>query len=352
VEVFPNISFSAEVRVGDTSEFTMISSLPYSMRTNDAFDTMTGQFFSSPDAQEAILRLQFAKSLAEKPETLVGKEISFRYGVREPLPASAAEGSAGSPAGEDGQAAGFTVVRKEKVVKIVGIVETQPWSGPSGIGLGRGGAYIPLALAEKMNLAAGMSLRDFMRNTMSSRTYQGLVVRVSSPSHVLATEQAIEKMGFNTFSLLEATRNLRRFFAVLDAFLGLFGSIALAVASLGIINTLVMSVLERRREIGIMKALGASNGDVKRLFFAEAGAMGFVGGALGVAMGWAIGKAINFGTNIYLQRQDLPPETIWSVPWWLVASAIAFSIFVSLLSGLYPAARAAKLDPVQALRYE
>ena len=135
-------------------------------------------------------------------------------------------------------------------------------------------------------------------------------------------------------------------------FSGIFGSLALAVASLGIINTLVMAILERRREIGIMKALGASDMDVKKLFFSKPGAMGIVGGVLGVAMGWTIGKVINAATNIYLHRQNLPSETFWSVPWWLVLGALLFSLLVSLFSGLYPAARAAKLDPVKALRYE
>jgi len=139
---------------------------------------------------------------------------------------------------------------------------------------------------------------------------------------------------------------------VLDKFLGIFGSLALAVASIGIVNTLVMAVLERRREIGIMKALGASDGDVRGLFFAEAGAMGFFGGAAGVVLGFTIGRLINFQMNLYLARQHFPPARISSVPLWLVLVAVVFSIFVSLLSGLYPAARAARLDPVQALRYE
>ena len=159
-------------------------------------------------------------------------------------------------------------------------------------------------------------------------------------------------MGFNTFSILDASRSLRQFFAVLYAFLGIFGSLALAVASIGIVNTLVMAILERRREIGIMKAIGASDGDVKKLFFAEAGAMGILGGVVGVMLGWAIGQVINIGTNVYLKRQGFPPENFWSVPWWLVAFAVLFAFIVSLVSGLYPAGRAAKLDPVQALRYE
>ena len=80
--------------------------------------------------------------------------------------------------------------------------------------------------------------------------------------------------------------------------------------------------------------------------------MGLVGGAGGVALGWTIGRIINFGTNVYLKRQHFPPAEIWSVPVWLVLGAITFSIVVSLLSGLYPASRAARLDPVQALRSE
>ena len=101
-----------------------------------------------------------------------------------------------------------------------------------------------------------------------------------------------------------------------------------------------------------MKTIGASDGDVSGLFFTEAGAMGAIGGAMGVLLGWLIGQAINLGTNVYLRRQQLPPENIWAVPWWLVLGAIGFAVIVSLISGLYPAARAAKLDPVQALRYE
>jgi len=159
-------------------------------------------------------------------------------------------------------------------------------------------------------------------------------------------------MGFSTFSILDATRSLRRFFAVLDLFLGIFGSLALAVVALGIVNTLVMAILERRREIGIMKAIGASDGDVKKLFLAEAAVMGLVGGMLGVVLGWAMGRLINAGTNVYLHRQNLPSEELWAVPWWLLAGAIAFAIVISMISGLYPAARAARLDPVQALHYE
>ena len=105
-------------------------------------------------------------------------------------------------------------------------------------------------------------------------------------------------MGFATPSRCWMPPNrLRTFFSVFDLLLGIFGSLALAVATLGIVNTLVMAILERRREIGVLKALGAADSDVQKLFFVEAGVMGLFGGIFGVLFGWLLGRAITFGTN-------------------------------------------------------
>jgi len=343
-EVFPEVRFVTAVRLGSESgaRYPMVAGLPPSARENEAFDTLQGQFFSAPEAEEAILQLDFAKDLAENPTALVGQELVLQYAERKPLP----EAAGGSPDGEDW---GFSVLRREKKLRIVGLIENEPYAGRN---FARGRVFIPIRLAETLNALQPSSLRDALRTSPARPTYNSLQVRVTSPTQVQATQDALKKMGFSTFSILDATRNLRRFFVIVDLFLGIFGSLALAVASLGIINTLVMAILERRREIGIMKALGASDGDVKKLFFTEAAVMGFAGGVAGVTLGWAIGRVINFGTNIYLRQRELPPETILSVPWWLALAAIAFAILVSLASGIYPAARAAKLDPVQALRYE
>jgi putative ABC transport system permease protein len=80
--------------------------------------------------------------------------------------------------------------------------------------------------------------------------------------------------------------------------------------------------------------------------------MGLLGGIFGVVLGWAIGRAISFGTNVYLHSMDLPSTNISSVPWWMVALAIVLAFLVSLAAGIYPASRAARLNPVEALRYE
>jgi putative ABC transport system permease protein len=196
-------------------------------------------------------------------------------------------------------------------------------------------------------------LRDIVRGNNSSKvTYATLSVRAKSPSLVENLEASIKKLGFNAFSLLDASKSLRTFFSVFDSLLGIFGSLALAVATLGIVNTLVMAILERRREIGVLKALGAADSDVQQLFFVEAGVMGFVGGILGIGLGWFLGRAITIGTNLYLKRQNLNPIELSSVPWWLMIAGLLFAVIVSLLAGLYPASRAAKLNPVDALRYE
>ncbi len=369
LEAYPDIRFITELRYDDKPHLTMVGALPSSARSNDAFDGMQGSFFSSETGAEVILQKSFAAELlgktpqpgadetkvAELAAPLLGKELTMRYAQRAVAQsqlrggANARKGdSAGKAQGSTSETA-YSVISREQKLRIVGLADLDPESmrGPT-----RARVFLPLRLAESLHVMQSTDLREISRAAADEPVYSSISVRVGNPTQVQPVENAVKKMGFNTFSILDATRSLRQFFAVLDLFLGIFGSLALAVASIGIVNTLVMAILERRREIGIMKAIGASDADVRTLFFAEAGAMGALGGVVGVALGWAIGQAINFGTNIYLKRQALPPEHFWSVPWWLVAGAIVFAFLVSLVSGLYPAARAARLDPVQALRYE
>jgi len=336
-----------------------VAGVPASARGNGAYDGMQGSFFSSPAADEAILQIEFAKDLSDQPSTLIGKDLVVRYFERQPLapqaatadPPETAIASRAAPTSQEIVAsAGFSVVPREKKLRIVGIVETEPAAGFAGYGNGR--LFIPLEVASALRPAQVSDLRDAVRASNSKPSYANLTIRAKSPSQVEAIETAIKNMGFSTFSLLDATRNLRLFFTIFDLLLAIFGSLALTVATIGIINTLVMAILERRREIGILKALGAADGDVKQLFFVEAGVMGLLGGVFGVGIGWLIGQAVTWGTNLYLHRQNLPPAHVFSVPWWLVMLAILFAILVSLAAGLYPASRAARLNPVEALRYE
>jgi ABC-type antimicrobial peptide transport system permease subunit len=326
--------------------------VPESSRASSAFDSITGKYFSSPTAEEAILQLDFAKELSPQPASLVGQEITLRYAERRALSSDEIAKEKDIDAQLDAMmSGGISIVSREKKLRIVGVIESDPSAGIGGFGGGR--VFLPIHVAEQLHAAQANDVQDFVRGGGSGKpTYAALTIRVKNPKNVLQVEDAIKKLGFNAFSLLDAARSLRLVFTVFDLFLGLFGSLALTVASLGIINTLVMAILERRREIGVLKALGATDTDVRSLFFAEAGAMGLFGGIFGVALGWLIGQALTWGTTIYLRRQDLPAVKISNVPWWLAASAIVFAVAVSLAAGLYPASRAAKLNPVEALRYE
>lgn len=368
LEAYPDIRFITELRYDNKPHMTMVAALPESAKSNDAFESLQGHFFSSDTAAEVVIQKTFAQELLGKTPTpgvddtnvaqlaapLLGKELTMRYAQRQASPAASAETSDNDEEDDeddedDFAGAAYSVVSRELKLKIVGVADLDPESmrGPT-----RARVFLPLKLAESLHVMQPTDLREISRAATDQPVYSSVSVRVKHPSQIRAVEDSIKKLGFNTFSILDATRSLQQFFAVLDLFLGIFGSLALAVASIGIVNTLVMAILERRREIGIMKAIGASDGDVKKLFFAEAGAMGILGGIVGVVLGWAIGQVINLGTNVYLKRQSLPPEHFWYVPLWLVGAAILFAFVVSLLSGLYPAGRAARLDPVQALRYE
>jgi putative ABC transport system permease protein len=347
VEVYPQLRFPTEVRYNGAPYSTVVAGVPVSSKGNGSFDGIQGNFFSGPDSDEAILQIEFAKDLSEQPSSLIGKDLVVRYAEREALPPQA-----GDPPNGDGDSGsgGFSIVPKEKKLRIVGIVETEPAAGFGGFGSGR--LLIPLDVAEALRAAQINDLRDAVRESSGKPVFASLTVRANKPSQIEPIETAIKNMGFGTFSLLDATKSLRLFFTIFDMLLGIFGSLALAVATLGIINTLVMAILERRREIGILKALGAADKDVRDLFFVEAGVMGLFGGALGAGLGWMIGQAITIGSNFYLNRQGLPSAHVFSVPWWLVLLSIGFAVLVSLVAGLYPAMRAARLNPVEALRYE
>lgn len=381
-EVYPNFSAVGDVRLETTTgdgHFTVVGTLPPSAHTSEAFDDVQGSFFSSPNAQEAIILADFGRQLLDLPpeprnsdvkltsdqaSQLVGKYLLVRYHEREAATdtdshsAQDAKKKAPQPDpddlddSDDSQSSEdmptFNLVPRQIKLKIVGVVTSEP---NRGFRQGRTPLFMPLALAESLNMVQAGELWNTLRPS-AAKTYIALMVRVAKNKAVPQVEDDIKKQGFGTFSIVDASKGITRFFKFLDLFLAIFGSMALVVASLGIVNTLVAAILERRREIGIMKALGASDGDVKRIFFFEAGSLGILGGLLGAGLGWMIGRIINLGTNFWLQRQEFRPENFWYVPWWLVIAALVFSVCVSLFAGLYPASRAARLDPVQALRHD
>lgn len=177
-------------------------------------------------------------------------------------------------------------------------------------------------------------------------------VTVDDEKNADQVARAIEKLGdYEADTADDAVGELRGTFAVLEGVLSVVGLIALAVASLGIVNTLIMAIYERTREIGVMKAVGASRGTIRFLFTVEAGSIGFFGGLFGVVLAWVVGQIINLVAHATF-LSEYPTFRISRFPLWLIVTVLVVSSGVALLAGLLPANRAARLDPVAALRYE
>jgi len=204
------------------------------------------------------------------------------------------------------------------------------------------------------------ALNQWINGRRPNRTRDGyptVIVKAEDSRNVLDIADAITTLGFQADTPMSFIQGINSFFVILQVVFGGVGAIALLVAAIGIANTMTMSILERTREIGLMKAVGATNGSVLAVFLGEAAGIGFVGGLGGVLLGWAAGQAMNVVALAYLAGQaaetgSLPPSVAVYTPGWLMPFSLIFATFIGLASGLYPALRAATLVPVDALKYE
>ncbi|HAP32505.1 MAG TPA: hypothetical protein DCQ14_05570 [Firmicutes bacterium] len=207
------------------------------------------------------------------------------------------------------------------------------------------------AMAVRPSASAGRGGRDDRRDD-----YDSILLRTNDLADTKRISAALREQGFNAWSIADDLEGIEHTSRIIQAILGGIGSITLFVAALGITNTMIMSIYERTREIGIIKVIGASFGDVRALFLTEASLIGLFGGMLGLGLSYGISAIVDrIGSSYMLQGMLMGSgEAVYIsvIPPWLALFAVGFAVLIGLGSGLYPANRAIRLSPIVAMRNE
>jgi len=342
---YPEVNFPALVGLEGEEEFRLIQVVPATVAASNAVQVGWGRAYASDDEEGVIVSRSLVRRLGtDEPAAAVGKalqitSVSIDLSKLASLDLSALFSGKGLP-----------VAREDYNFPIVGVIETAAFGGgPSPV---QNDVLIPPGTARRIKRLPVTSIWDLFRLRDGRLGYSAVSVKLESLRDLEPVKSRVREMGFTTFALADQFDEITKAFYFMDMILAAVGMIAIVVAALGIVNTMVMSILERFREIGIMKAVGAGDGDIKRIFFFESGVLGLLGGSAGCVLGWAVSLAINRVVNFYMARQGMPYIGYFAFPFWIFLGALGFSLLVSLVSGIYPARRAARVDPVAALRHD
>lgn len=390
---YPYSSFDITATVLDTTVSTSARSLTLDAMKTQLFSKVLGGFeFSADSAREAVVTHEFVEKTGIPADSLPGRRLVIAMRIASIDSALAA--TVGDPEQEMQRlyrkvnldsiynpAYQRRLVQRElgdrmqrfiaglmerqvtvtDTLTIIGVApndteyrfRTSPVVVPEGIArhLSSSGIAISGNPATLFEAARNGALFD-PGGAYDSRSYPRVTLELKPLANHTAIKDSIETLGFRAFSFAEQFDEMQRFMLYYYLGLGIIGLIAMATASLGIINTMVMSITERRKEIGILKSLGAWEGDIRMLFLMESGVIGAIGAGTGIIIGWLGTRVVAAILQRVMEREDMPIFDPFTFPLWLVGLALGFGIVISLIAGLYPAARAARVDPVEALRNE
>lgn len=392
VYVEPNVTFSLYARANDKVDRRTIGGVRVPNSASRFASFAAGRMIEPGNTTEAIVDENFPQNFGFKDAaSAINAELQLLVPIEETAARTKNEDSdeAAEPAdeaGDAGDAAGemevgsffgiplgggadtSTAGLAARSFRIVGVMQDEIAKGRGrsrnrqfrGL-LPQAGIYIPLAPARELSTTNRDTLDEVaLRLARASgkigadetEGYNSATVRVDDPANASIVERTLSERGFNSFGLFSQIDELSTVFLVINSALALLGGISLLVASFGIANTMIMAILERTREIGIMKAIGADDREIKLIFFVEAGVIGCLGGVCGALAAWAITAAANFlAFKFLLEPRGSIYVDFFHLPPWLWLGAILFAIVIAVLAAFYPASRAARIDPVQALRH-
>ena len=370
--VEPNVTFTAYIRANGRVSSQSVGGAKIPNAASRFQQFTAGKMISAPNVDEAVVTERFTRDFGfDKPADAVGKTLEFL------APPSEKKGEKknsdeeapnffGIPLDQDEVDESNSAGLESHTFRIAGVLNTEIKEGAGQGGL-RGllpGAniYVPLQTAHEWSVqhrgpmgqvALALARQGGTLAEGQTEGYDSAVVRVTDPIVLTEVRKRLTEIGFGSFSIVDELDQIRTIFLIIDSVLGLLGGISLLVASFGIANTMIMSILERTREIGIMKAIGAEDREIKLIFFVEAAEIGVFGGVIGTLVAWGIDAVSNrLAYRFILKPQGAGFVDFFSLPPYLSFGAIAFALVVSILAALYPAARAARIDPVRALRHD
>ena len=215
--------------------------------------------------------------------------------------------------------------------------------------------YIDVSYAEELQAAYNKenNIRtETGRGGRSGTTYNQVYVKASSIDTVSEVEDAIKEMGFSTYSMNSVRDSIMEQMMTIQLVLGGLGAISMFVAALSITNTMVMSIYERTREIGVMKVIGCKLGNIRALFLTEAGMIGLIGGLLGILISFGISVILNITLAGAGGNYGDSSSNLSVIPFWLVLLGMGFAVGVGLLAGFSPANRAVKISALEAIKHD
>lgn len=302
-------AFSAQVSVGSLTSDIELEGMDPSFFRFSGSEPAAGDFFSADDQAGAVLSSAAAKLFGDSPEGVIGKKINL------------------------------VVYLPEETKE--GMVTVREWSGSTVV---RG----ILTDEDKSRILLPLGSLSSFR----IKNFDQLKVKVSGQSFMTSVREEIIKRGFVVASLSDVIEQATKIFQIIQIVLGFFGLVALVVSAIGMFNTMTIALLERTNEIGIMRSIGMTRHNIMTMFLVESMAMGFLGGVGGLTIGGVIGEAVNFGLNTLAHRFNGPPVDVFLAPVWFMIVIMVFSTSIGFLTGLYPSFRAARLNPLDALRYK
>jgi putative ABC transport system permease protein len=306
-DIAPLASFSSSITYGDLTASILLKSVNSNYFRYAGVRVFEGELFEDNDNDKIILSSAVLKLFGKEPKDMIGQYVSIKVLVPT----------------DDGKVQ-ETPLNKQYRIKGVVEDETSLFS------------YIPL---------------KELTDQVSIPFYERVRVKVSTREVINQAEKEFLDKGFIVNALSKTVEQANKIFTGIQVMLAVFGGIALIVSAIGMFNTMTVTLLERTKEIGIMRTIGASNATIQILFLAEAVIMGFFGGLSGVVIGVGGGVGFNIALGIIARRMGGVAVNLFDFPIGFLVFMIVFSALLGALTGYFPAKRAALLNPLDAIRY-